>query len=55
MPGRRMEKGERGGHATGPGETNQQRAEGEVLTRVPRARPIPEEEYLGKAVGVHQP
>ena len=30
-PGRRTEKGEIGGHAAGPGKTNQQRAEGEVL------------------------
>ena len=55
MPGRRTEKGESGGHATGPGKVNQQRAKGEVLGGVPGAHPIPEEKYLGKAAGVHQP
>ena len=40
-PSRRMEKGESGGHATGPGKVNQQRAKGEVLGGVPRAHPMP--------------
>ena len=43
------------GHVTGLGKTDQQRAEGEVLTRVPGAHPMPEEEYLRKAAGIHQP
>ena len=43
MPGRRTEKRESGGHVTGPGKVNQQRAEGEVLNRMPGAHPIPEE------------